>query len=99
MNKVITINLNGRAYQLEESGYEALRAYLDNASANLADDPGKSEIIADLEQAIAEKCDKTLNPHKTVVSNDEIKRIIDEMGPVEGDATEKSESEKSEQKS
>ena len=24
MNKVITINLNGNAYQLEESGYDAL---------------------------------------------------------------------------
>ena len=27
MNKVTTINLNGNAYQLEESGYEALRDY------------------------------------------------------------------------
>jgi phage shock protein PspC (stress-responsive transcriptional regulator) len=88
MNKVITINLNGRAYQLEENGYEALRAYLDNASASLEGDEGKSEIIADLEQAIAEKCDKVLNPHKTVVSDDEIKKIIDEMGPVEGAKTE-----------
>ena len=86
MNKVVTINLNGRAYQLEESGYESLRAYLDEASANLADDPGKTEIVADLEQAIAEKCDKVVSPHKTVVSADEIQKIIAEMGPVEGGA-------------
>jgi phage shock protein PspC (stress-responsive transcriptional regulator) len=84
MNKVITINLNGRAYQLEESGFDALRAYLDDASARLENDEGKAEIISDLEQAIAEKCDKVLSPHKTVVTDDEIKRIIDEMGPVEG---------------
>ncbi|HEV3245220.1 MAG TPA: PspC domain-containing protein [Candidatus Paceibacterota bacterium] len=95
MNKVVTINLNGRAYQLEESGYEALRAYLDDASARLADDPGKAEIIADLEQAIAEKCDKVLAPHKSVVLTDEVKRIIDEMGPVEGDAKKESASEES----
>jgi len=93
MNKVVTINLNGRAYQLEEAGYEALRAYLDGASANLADDPGKAEIIADLEQAIAEKCDKVLSPHKTVVATDEVKNIIDEMGPVEGGSSEKTENE------
>lgn len=99
MNKVVTINLNGRAYQLEESGYEALRTYLDEASMRLSDDPGKAEIVADLEQAIAEKCDKTLNPHKTVVSNDEIKAIIDEMGPVQGDAKEKTQEQKDEQKS
>ena len=84
MNKVVTIDLNGRAYQLEESGFDALRAYLDDAGVRLADDPGKAEIIADLEQAIAEKCDKVLNQYKTVVGSDDIKRIIDEMGPVEG---------------
>ncbi|MDR3571647.1 MAG: PspC domain-containing protein [Candidatus Pacebacteria bacterium] len=84
MNKVIAINLGGRAYQLEEAGYEALRAYLDQASQRLADDPGKAEIIADLEQAIAEKCDKVLNPNKSVVLTNEVARIIQEMGPVEG---------------
>ena len=52
MNKVITINLNGRAYQLEEDGFDALRAYLDDASARLENDEGKAEIISDLEQAI-----------------------------------------------
>ena len=86
MNKVITIHLNGRAYQIEEAGYEALRAYLDEAAAKLASDPGKSEIIADLEQAIAEKCDKVLTPYKTVVLSDEIQKIITEMGPVQGDS-------------
>ena len=50
MNKVITIHLNGRAYQLEEGGYEALRTYLDEASQKLEADPGKSEI----EKIIAE---------------------------------------------
>jgi phage shock protein PspC (stress-responsive transcriptional regulator) len=99
MNKVITINLNGRAYQLEEAGYEALRAYLDDASARLAEDPGKTEIVADLEQAIAEKCDKLLTPFKTVVNTDEIKKIIDEMGPVQGDAKETSDGGKREHQS
>jgi anaerobic ribonucleoside-triphosphate reductase len=35
MNKVITINLDGIAYQLEEGGYDALRAYLETAAARL----------------------------------------------------------------
>ncbi|HUO50074.1 MAG TPA: PspC domain-containing protein [Candidatus Paceibacterota bacterium] len=86
MNKVVTINLGGRAYQLEEAGYDALRAYLAQAQERLAQDPGKDEIIADLEQAIAEKCDAVLSPHKSVVTTSEVQRIIDEMGPVEGDA-------------
>ena len=55
MNKVVTINLNGRAYQLEEAGYDHLRTYLAHAAKQLADDPDKDEIMADFEQAIADK--------------------------------------------
>ena len=82
MQKVISINLNGNAYHLEESGYEVLRAYLDGAAALLKNNPDRAEIIADLEQAIAEKCARCLSPHKTVVTSAEIDRIIGEMGPV-----------------
>lgn len=83
MQKVITINLNGNAYQLDEAAYEALRRYLDNAEAQLKDNPDKAEIVADLEQAIAEKCQRFLAEHKTVVATVEIEQILKEMGPVE----------------
>lgn len=87
MQKVVAINLNGRAYHVEEPGYDALVAYLDRASARLADNPDRAEILADLEQAIAEKCDRLLGPHTTVVAAAEIDRILAEMGPVDaGDA-------------
>ncbi len=86
MDKVVTINLNGRAYQLEEAAYDALRAYLSDGESRLTNDPDKSEIIADLEQAVAEKCDKVLSPNKSVVSDDEVKKIIEEMGPVVGES-------------
>jgi phage shock protein PspC (stress-responsive transcriptional regulator) len=85
MNKVTIINLNGKAYQLEESGYTLLRDYLDEAERKLASNPDKNEIIADFEQAIAEKADKRLNFQKTVVTEAEVKGIIEEMGPVEGE--------------
>ena len=83
MQRVITINLNGNAYQLDEGGYDALRAYLEDAAAKLKENPDKGEILADLEQAIGEKCLKVLSPHKTVVSAAEISQIIAEMGPVD----------------
>ncbi len=51
MNKVVTINLNGTAYQLEEAGYEVLRHYLDAAVLSLANNPDKDEIVTDIEQA------------------------------------------------
>ena len=84
MRKVTTINLNNNAYQVDEEGYEALRRYLEDAARALASNPDRAEILADLEQAIADKCRLTLGPHKSVVSTAEIERILQEMGPVAG---------------
>src|SRR4029077_19165809 len=83
MQKVVSISLNGNSYQLEEAGYEQLRAYLERADSRLKDRPDRAEAMADLEHAIREKCRAMLSPHKTVVSSGEVERIIVEMGPVE----------------
>ena len=66
MQRVVTINLNGNAYQLDDAAFTALRAYLDEAEVRLKDNPDRAEILADLEQAIAEKCRRFLGPHKTI---------------------------------
>ena len=84
MNKVIIINLNGTAYQLDEGGYEALKVYLEQAEARLAGNPDKLEIIKDLEQAVADKCLRYLGRGKTVVSTAEVEQILREVGPVDG---------------
>jgi phage shock protein PspC (stress-responsive transcriptional regulator) len=83
MQKVVSISLNGIAYQLEEPGYDELRVYLERAEARLRDNPDRAEVMADLEQAIGEKCTRVLGPHKTVVSSTEVASILKEMGPVE----------------
>src|ERR1044071_2376779 len=83
MQKVVSISLNGNSYQLEEPGYDQLRTYLERAETRLKDSPDRAEVMADLEQAISEKCRATLGPHKTVVNTTEVERIISEMGPVE----------------
>src|SRR4249920_3357847 len=84
MQKVVTINLNGNAYQTDEAGYTALIAYLEGAERSLKDNPDRAEIVADLEQAIADKCRGFLGAHKTVVTTSEVDQIIREMGPVDG---------------
>ncbi len=86
MNTVIIINLNGNAFHLEEPGFQSLQAYLQQAQAALKDNPDKSEIMADLEQAIADKCAHFLRPHKNVLTAAEIDEILQEMGPVQSDA-------------
>jgi len=86
MERVVTVNLNGNPYQVEEPAFDALRAYLDRARNALGANPDKDEIVRDLEQAIADKCASYLSPGKSVVTAVEMARILDEMGPVEGDA-------------
>ena len=71
-------------YQLDETAYGLLRTYLDAAELQLKDNPDKAEIVSDLEQAIADKCNRVLGARKTVVTTAEVKQIIEEMGPVEG---------------
>jgi phage shock protein PspC (stress-responsive transcriptional regulator) len=86
MNKVITINLGGTAYQLEDDGYDALRAYLDHAAERLRANPDRDEIIADIEQAIGEKFRSRLTSYKNVVTATEVEAVLAEMGSVEDDS-------------
>jgi phage shock protein PspC (stress-responsive transcriptional regulator) len=91
MRKVITGNLNGNAYQFEEQAFEAVQAYLANAAMKFAGNPDRAEILADLEQAIADKCDTFLGRHKTVISLEEARQVLREMGPVETSAPDRGE--------
>jgi phage shock protein PspC (stress-responsive transcriptional regulator) len=85
MRRVITVSLNGNAFQLEEDACTALGAYLEQAGRALAGNPDRTEILADLEQAIADKCSRYLSPHKSVLSQTEIATVLAEMGPVEAE--------------
>jgi phage shock protein PspC (stress-responsive transcriptional regulator) len=86
MNKVITINLGGNAYQLEEGGYDVLRAYLETATARLQGNPDRDEILSDIEGAIAEKFRALLGARKTVVEAREVTTVLEQMGPIEAES-------------
>ncbi len=83
MEPVISVNLNGNAYHFEEAGHTKLRVYLERAKAALEGNPDQAEILADLEQAVADKCQRVLGPHKTVVTAAEVEQVLEEMGPVD----------------
>ena len=83
MQKVITMNLNGKAFQLEETAYERLRTYLEEARAQLQRYSDSADILGDLEQAIADKCTRQLTSYKNVVTTAEVEDIIRVMGPVD----------------
>src|ERR1700735_2767999 len=83
MRTVNSISLNGNAWQIESEGCAALAAYLKGAETRLAGDPDRVEILADLEQAIADKLSRHVSAHKNVVSAQELAQALKEMGPVE----------------
>jgi phage shock protein PspC (stress-responsive transcriptional regulator) len=91
MERVVTIHLNGAAFQLEEPAYDALRKYLQQAQDALAENPDRAEIVSDLEQAIGDKCAAYLRPGKNVVTAPDMAKILEEMGPVDGAAGESEE--------
>jgi phage shock protein PspC (stress-responsive transcriptional regulator) len=84
MHKVITIHVNGQVYQLDERGYDALRAYLDQADAQLAANPDRHEIFRDLEQAISDKLARYAGPSRKIVAANEVDEVLGEVGPVDG---------------
>ena len=84
MRKVMLASLAGNAYQLEEAAHQRIAGYLDDAGRALAGNPDRAEILSDLEQAIADKCDSFLGKHKNVISSEEIAQVLREMGPVDG---------------
>ena len=82
MNKVITINLGGVAFQLEDAGYDALSAYLETAKTRLQGNPDRDEILSDIERAIGEKFSALLNAHKNVVLAKEVDEVLAQMGEI-----------------
>jgi phage shock protein PspC (stress-responsive transcriptional regulator) len=84
MKRVVTVELNGMSFNFDEDAYDALRAYLRRAEARLAGDPGRAEVIADLERSIAEKCQPFLHAQKDVVTAEELRGVLAQIGVVEG---------------
>ncbi len=82
MQRVVSINLNGGVYPLEENGYTALFAYLDALETRLKNAPDRAHRIADTERLVAEKCQACLEPHKAVITAADIARILSEMDPL-----------------
>jgi phage shock protein PspC (stress-responsive transcriptional regulator) len=88
MQKVTTVNLAGRAFNLDEGAFDTLRVYLDQADAKMQGNPDRVEILNDLEMAIADKCAaRLLHAQATVITVAHVTDIVKQMGPVDGDDT------------
>jgi phage shock protein PspC (stress-responsive transcriptional regulator) len=87
MHAVITITLAGheRTFRLHDDAHATLRRYLDRAASSLTDDPGRSEVLDDLEQAIGDRLLDRLGADDRIVVAAEVEAVLDVIGPVEAD--------------
>jgi phage shock protein PspC (stress-responsive transcriptional regulator) len=79
----ITASLNGTTLQFDEAAFARLEEYLADARRTLADNPDQAEILADLEQAVADQCKRRLPPERLVVTLAELEPALEEIGTVQ----------------
>ncbi|QCK14094.1 PspC domain-containing protein [Mangrovivirga cuniculi] len=83
MKKNISINIGGIIFHIEEEGYESLKSYLDSINKYFSTYEDSSEIIADIENRIAEIFLAKLNEGKQVINAEDVASLISTMGSIE----------------
>lgn len=79
----ITARLNGMTLQFEEAAYARLESYLAEAAQALEGNPDRDEILADLEQAVAERCRTRLPEQPGPVTLAHLQPVLEDVGSVE----------------
>ncbi len=79
MNKTIDINLGGLPFTIDDDAYEKLDRYLNSLEDYFGDSEGCKEIVADIEDRIAELFKERLKKRR-IVNLKDVNSIIDMMG-------------------
>lgn len=78
-----TVRLNRSTLQFEEAAYQRLEGYLAEAARALEGNPDEAEILADLEQAVADQCMRRMPAGQTLVTLAELEPALEEIGSVQ----------------
>ena len=82
----VTVTLNRSTLQFDEAAFLRLEQYLGEARRTLDGNPDRDEILADLEQAVADQCARRLAAGSTIVTLAELQPALEEIGPVQAPA-------------
>ncbi|MDX1628494.1 MAG: PspC domain-containing protein [Fulvivirga sp.] len=82
MKKNISINISGIIFHIEEDAYEKLRDYLDSINQYFSSFDDSMEIIADIENRIAEIFLAKLNENKQIINQEDVDDLITTMGSI-----------------
>ena len=80
MNQTVTANISGIIYHIDVDAYEQLKAYLNKIRSYFKDAEESKEIMADIEARIAELFNANISNEKQVISEKNVKDMIDIMG-------------------
>lgn len=83
MTKTTQINLSNLAFNIEQDGYVKLKKYLESIEAHFASSPDQQEILADVENSLADKFCQKITTSKTVITTQEVQEAIDKLGQIE----------------
>jgi phage shock protein PspC (stress-responsive transcriptional regulator) len=78
-----TVRLNRSVLQFDDAAHARLEQYLAESASLLEGDPDPQEILADLEQAVADQCMRRLRPEQTAVTLAELTPALEEIGTVQ----------------
>jgi phage shock protein PspC (stress-responsive transcriptional regulator) len=79
----IVVRLNRGVLQFDEAACAHLEQFLAESAGLLEGDPNPQEILADLEQAVADQCVQRLRPGQSVVTLAELIPALDQIGTVQ----------------
>jgi phage shock protein PspC (stress-responsive transcriptional regulator) len=80
MKKTLTVNLNGRVFNIDEDAYHLLDDYLNNLRIYFQKEEGEAEILADFEARIEELFSERVRIGYTVIDIEQVEKVIAQMG-------------------
>ena len=79
MNKIISANINGFVFNIDELAYEKLKQYLDRIKEHVRNE----EVMTDIENRIAELFDYKLKNGSQAIFDRDVEDIIQQIGSPE----------------
>lgn len=80
MQRIIQITLGGRVIPIEEKAYAELDNYITSLEKQFAGEPGRDEIILDIENRIAELFAIRLEGGTQAIDSSDVKMVVETLG-------------------
>lgn len=80
MNRTVTVNLSGMVFAIDDDAYNVLKGYFDELNVHFKEEPGRQEILDDIEARIADLFRSGIKLEQQVICIADVNRVIGIMG-------------------